>query len=79
MILKPHNLSGSPAARKLHVKFVITSMPVGGAETLLLNLIRHMDKSAYAPEVVCLKEPGELGIELAADVPVYANLLLSSG
>lgn len=77
MILKPHNLSGSPAARKLHVKFVITSMPVGGAETLLLNLIRHMDKSAYAPEVVCLKEPGELGIELAADVPVYANLLLS--
>lgn len=60
---------------RLRIKFVITSMPVGGAETLLLNLIRRMDQSAFAPEVVCLKDPGVLGQELAGEVPVYANLL----
>jgi glycosyltransferase involved in cell wall biosynthesis len=62
---------------KLGIKFVVTSMPVGGAETLLVNLIRRMDKDAFAPEVVCLKEPGVLGQELASEVPVYANLLTS--
>ena len=36
-----------------------------------------MDHTAFAPEVICLKEPGELGNELAAELPVYANLLLS--
>ncbi len=77
MNLKPHSHSIRQASRKLNVKFVITSMPVGGAETLLVNLIRHMDKSAFSPEVVCLKEPGELGHELAAEIPVYANMLPS--
>ncbi len=62
---------------KLGIKFVITSMPVGGAETLLVNLIRRMDKNAFAPEVVCLKDAGVLGQELASEIPVYANLLTS--
>ena len=77
MNVKPHSQALRPMAGKLNVKFVITSMPVGGAETLLVNLIRQMDKTAFSPEVVCLKEPGDLGGELAAEVPVYANLLLS--
>ncbi|MEO8272012.1 MAG: glycosyltransferase [Aureliella sp.] len=77
MNFKPKSQPLRPMARKLNIKFVITSMPVGGAETLLVNLVRHIDKSAFSPEVVCLKEPGELGSELAAEVPVYANLLLS--
>lgn len=72
-----HPLSPLSSTRKLNVKFIITSMPVGGAETLLVNLIRHMDRTAFSPEVICLKEAGELGIELAAEIPVYANLLLS--
>lgn len=61
----------------LRVHFVITSLPVGGAEVLLLNLIRQMDKSVFAPEVVCLKEPGALGDEIANEVPLSANLLRS--
>ncbi len=40
----------------MRVAFVITSMPVGGAETLLVNLIRGMDKSRFSPEIVCLKD-----------------------
>lgn len=72
-----HSLSPLSSSRKLNVKFIITSMTVGGAETLLVNLIRHMDRTAFSPEVICLKEAGELGVELAAEIPVYANLLLS--
>ncbi len=72
-----HTIPSPPASstRKLNVKFIITSMPVGGAETLLVNLIRQIDRAAFSPEVVCLKQPGELGNELAAEIPVYANLL----
>lgn len=52
-------------------------MPVGGAETLLVNLVRRLDRSRFAPEIVCLKERGPLGEELAAEMPVHANLLTS--
>jgi len=61
----------------LRVMFIITSMPVGGAETLLFNLVRRLDPERFAPEVCCLKEPGPLGEALAAEVPVFSNLLKS--
>lgn len=57
------------------VLFLLTSMPVGGAETLLLNLVRRMDRTRFAPEIVCLKERGPLGEELACEMPVHAELL----
>ncbi len=63
--------------QKLRLKFILTSMPVGGAEVLLVNLIRKLDKAAFSSEVICLKEPGALGLELAHEVPVYAGLLAS--
>lgn len=59
----------------LPVMFVITSMPVGGAETLLVNLIRRMDRSRFAPELCCLKEPGPLGLQLSREIPVFSHLL----
>jgi glycosyltransferase involved in cell wall biosynthesis len=59
----------------LRVLFVITSMPVGGAETLLVNLIRRLDRNIVLPEVCCLKERGPLGEEIATEVPVYAHLI----
>ncbi len=61
----------------LRVQFITTSLPVGGAETLLLNLVRHLDKSRFAPEVVCLKEAGELGPSFAREVPLHARWLQS--
>jgi len=61
----------------LRVMFVITSMPVGGAETLLVNLIRRLDRSLFSPELACTKALGPLGEELAAEIPVHANLLAS--
>src|SRR5215208_3905041 len=59
----------------LRVLFLTTSMPIGGAETLLLNLVRRMDRRRFAPEIVCLKERGPLGQELAAEMPVHCGLL----
>jgi glycosyltransferase involved in cell wall biosynthesis len=55
--------------------FVITSMPVGGAETLLVELVRRLDRTRFVPEVCCLKRPGPLGEVLAGEVPVFAGLL----
>jgi glycosyltransferase involved in cell wall biosynthesis len=60
----------------LRVMFVITSMPVGGAETLLVNLIRRLDRSQILPELCCLKELGPLGEELADEIPAFENLLM---
>ncbi|MDC0934732.1 glycosyltransferase [Pirellulales bacterium] len=64
-----------PMPRPWCVQFVVTSMPVGGAETLLLNLIRKMDRRRFAPELICLKEPGPLGTELSAEIPVHSQFI----
>lgn len=64
-------------ATPLPVLFVITSMPVGGAETLLVNLIRRMDRSRFAPELCCLKSLGPLGEELSREIPIFSGLLAS--
>lgn len=61
----------------LRVLFVTTSMPVGGAETLLVNLVRRLDRRRFEPEVVCLKQAGPLGEALSAELPVHAQLLSS--
>ncbi|NLE40194.1 MAG: glycosyltransferase [Pirellulaceae bacterium] len=55
--------------------FVITCMPVGGAETLLVELIRRLDRDRFLPELCCLKYPGPLGTVLADEVPTFSGLL----
>lgn len=59
----------------LRVMYLVTSMPVGGAETLLVNLIRRMDRSRFAPELCCMKELGPLGEEMQKEVPTFHNML----
>ncbi len=61
--------------KPLRVLFFTTSMPVGGAETLLMNLVRRMDPARFAPEIACLKEPGPLGELLAKEMPIHSHLL----
>lgn len=60
----------------LRCAFVITSMPVGGAETLLVNMMRRMNPARMLPEVICLKAPGPLGEQIASEFPLHCNLLL---
>ena len=61
----------------LRVMFVTTSMPVGGMETLLVELVRRMDRERFAPELCCLKYLDTLGEKLAAELPVHTGLLTS--
>jgi glycosyltransferase involved in cell wall biosynthesis len=61
--------------RPLRVMFVITSLDVGGAETLLVNLLRRLDRTRIAPELCCLKTLGTLGEQMAREVPAHHGLL----
>jgi glycosyltransferase involved in cell wall biosynthesis len=62
-------------ARPLRVMFMQTDMRVGGAEMVTANIIRRLDRRRFAPEVCCLKALGELGDNLAGEVPVFHGLL----
>ena len=59
----------------LRTMFVTTSMPVGGAETLLVNLLRRFDRSVIRPELICLKELGPLGESLSGELPTFQQLI----
>src|SRR3972149_1619207 len=59
----------------LRVMFVTTSMPVGGMETLTVELIRGLDRSLFQPELCCLKYYDVLGEVLAKEVPAFTGLL----
>ena len=65
----------TPGAEPLRVMFINTSLDVGGAETLLVNLVRRLDRNRFAPEVCCLKSKGQLGEMLSVEVPVFSDLL----
>lgn len=65
------------APRPLRVAFLATSLPVGGAETLLAAMMRGFDPAVVRPEVVCLKDRGPLGEVLAIDFPVHSGFLKS--
>jgi glycosyltransferase involved in cell wall biosynthesis len=59
----------------LWVMFVITSMPVGGAETLLVELVRRLDRDRFSPELCCLKRLDPLGEVMAKEIPAFTGLL----
>ena len=62
--------------RPLRVMFLITSMDVGGAETLLANMMRRFDPRRIVPQVACLKQAGELGEQMAASgFRVHSHLI----
>jgi glycosyltransferase involved in cell wall biosynthesis len=55
--------------------FLLTSMPVGGAETLLMNLVRRFDRRRISPLIACLKGRDELGEKISTELPVFDNLI----
>ncbi len=59
----------------LRVMFLITSMPVGGAEVLLVNLIRRLDREGFLPSLCCLKALGPLGEILSSEIPTFHDLI----
>jgi glycosyltransferase involved in cell wall biosynthesis len=55
--------------------FLLSSMPIGGAETLLVNLVRRIDRSRCIPSIACLKEKDVLGELMAQEVNVFDKLI----
>lgn len=62
--------------KPLKTLFVITSMPVGGAEVLLVNLVRRLRSTHVIPAIACLKEKGPLGETISNEIPVTERWLL---
>ncbi len=53
--------------------YLIHQLEMGGTETHLVEVVRHLDRSRFAPVVCCLWEPGRLGRHVEAmGVPVLA-------
>jgi len=67
----------SMPTKPIRTAFLLTSMPVGGAETLLVNLVRGFDSAKIHPQIVCLKEPGPLGEEIAMEFPLASHFISS--
>src|SRR5262249_12778604 len=60
-----------PPTEPIRVSIVLDLTFVGGAEMLLLNLCRHLDRSLVRPRLICLREAGPLAADFrAAGVPV---------
>jgi L-malate glycosyltransferase len=57
---------------KLRVLHLITRLPVGGAERLIVDIVRHLDRDQFEPMVCCIQDGGLLGVEVqAAGVPLF--------
>lgn len=58
---------------KKRILFLTISQEIGGAEVVLLSLLRQIDRSVFDVHVISLKGPGPIGGELSKlNIPVYA-------
>ncbi len=64
-----------PDTQSHRILFVLTSMPVGGAETLLADLVDGIPRNRFEVEIVCLKQPGILGEQLAQKIRLHHSLI----
>ena len=55
----------------MKLAMVITGLSTGGAETMLLNVLRHLDRHRFSPHVISLTTKGEIGGRIEAlGIPV---------
>jgi glycosyltransferase involved in cell wall biosynthesis len=53
--------------------FIITGLPTGGAQIMLLKLLQNIDRSRFEPSVISLTTTGEIGPRIEAlGIPVHA-------
>lgn len=63
---------GKPRSKAIKIAFIITTLSVGGAETMLLNLLRRLN-SNFRPTVIVLAENDAIGIQIQElGIPVIA-------
>ncbi len=64
--------------RKTRVAVVVSHLTIGGAEQLLLELLRHIDRLRFDLHIFFLREPGILGKEiLQLGFPVSTGIIRS--
>jgi glycosyltransferase involved in cell wall biosynthesis len=58
---------------KRRIVHVITGLPIGGSQIMLLKLLSATDREAWEPEVISLRDIGVMGERIAAEgIPVRA-------
>jgi glycosyltransferase involved in cell wall biosynthesis len=63
----------TPEPERIRVMYVIWSLQMGGAERVVADLARGLDRRLFAPLVCCLNFKGQLATELEAEgIPVFA-------
>jgi len=64
----------------IHLLHIISRLPIGGAERLLIGILRNLDRNRFVSIVCCIQDRGELADEVESlGIPVYALNFLSSG
>jgi len=61
-----------PEPRKIRVAFFISTMDVGGAERVVANIIKNIDRRRFLPVLVLFKKRGGLLAELPEDVTILS-------
>lgn len=57
---------------KLRILFAMGSLGCGGSERQVLEILQHLDRSRFEPQLYLIYRTGELLTEVPADVPVQA-------
>jgi glycosyltransferase involved in cell wall biosynthesis len=65
---------------KIRLLHLITRLPIGGAERLVLGILRNLDTAQFESVVCCIQDRGELADEAEAmGIPVIALNLMQRG
>lgn len=66
--------------KRVRLLHLITRLPIGGAERMLLGVLRHLDKERFESVVCCIQDRGELADEAETmGIPVIALGLMARG
>jgi len=75
---RPGSVDERPGEAPRRVTFVASTLAVGGTETMVREYAVRMDRKRFLPSVVCLRNPGKIGEELASlGVPVVSRVACS--
>jgi glycosyltransferase involved in cell wall biosynthesis len=66
------------STRPTRVVYLAHTFAVGGAEEMVLNLVRHLP-AEYEPAVVCIHDPGSIGAEIKRTGIAFDSLRLTPG
>lgn len=62
--------------KKIHITFLASTLAVGGAENILLEVVKQFNKNEFVINIICLKHGGKLCLELRAiGVQVFENVM----